>query len=187
MTLAATALLGVRATGLLRLWSPLVSVLLGCGVAALFGLYDAQLIPDASWIGVAELWFPGLDLTPGNEFWSLLPMFLIVAMASTIKTLGSNVVMQRVSRREQKATDYRLVQGSVNANAVGTLISGIAGILPPGSYEATTASLTRFTGVATRRVGYIIGIMLVALAFSPKLMAPCSWFPTRWRAPSCWG
>lgn len=64
-------------------------------------------------------------------------MFLIVAMASAIKTLGSNVVMQRVTRRQPKATDYRLVQGSVNANAVGTLISGIAGILPPGSYEAT--------------------------------------------------
>lgn len=65
--------------------------------------------------------------------------------------------------------DYRLGQGAVNANGVGTLLSGIAGTLPTGTYDATTVSLTNFTGVAARTVGYTIGIMLVTLTFLPKV------------------
>lgn len=171
VTLAATAMLGLRAAGWLRLWTPLIGIVVGCVAAALLGLFDTQRVLDAPWIGRPDPWLPGVDLTPGPEFWSLLPMFLIVAMASAIKALGSSVVMQRVSWREPRVTDYRLVQGTVNANAVGSLLSGISGVLPTGTYEATTVSIANFTGVAARRIGYIIGLMLVALALLPKVVA----------------
>ncbi len=169
--LIVTALLGLRATGALRLWTPLIGILAGCAAAGLLGLYDAQRVVDAPWVGVPDPRLPGLDLTPGAEFWSLLPMFLIVSLAGAIKAIGSNVVMQRISWREPKVTDYRLVQGTVNANGLGGLVSGVAGILPSGSMDATTISLTNFTGVAARRVGYTIGVMLVALVLLPKFMA----------------
>lgn len=135
------------------------------------GLYDTKRVLDAPWIGWPDPVLPGIDLTPGPEFWSLLPMFLIVAMASAIKALSSIVVVQRVSLREPRVTDYRLVQGAVNANALGSLLSGIAGVLPTGTFEATTVSLASFTGVAARRIGYYIGAMLVVLALLPKVVA----------------
>lgn len=143
----------------------------GCIAAALLGLYDTKRVLDAPWIGWPDPVLPGIDLTPGPEFWSLLPMFLIVAMASAIKALSSSVVVQRVSLREPRVTDYRLVQGAVNANAPGSLLSGIAGVLPTGTFEATTVSLASFTGVAARRIGYYIGAMLVVLALLPKVVA----------------
>ena len=171
VTVAGAALLGLRAKGVLRLWSPMVGVLAGCAAAAVFGLYSAQRVLDAPWIGVPEPWLPGFDLTPGRQFWALLPMFLIVSTATAIKTVGGSVAVQRVSWREPRVTDYRLVQGAVSANGVCGVLSGIAGTLPTWGFEASSVSLTNFTGVAARRVGYAAGIMLVALTFLPKVTA----------------
>ena len=170
VTVAATAMLGLRAAGRLRLWTPLIGIVAGCVAAALLGIYDTRRVLDAPWIGWPDPVLPGVDLTPGPEFWSLLPMFLIVAMASAIKALGSNVAMQRVSWREPRVTDYRLVQGTVNANAMSSLLGGLAGVLPTAGF-ATTVSLASLTGVAARRIGYYIGVMLVALALLPKVVA----------------
>lgn len=75
ITIAVAALLGLRATGLLRLWSPLVGIVAACCAAALFGLYDASGVLDAPWVALPDPQPPGLDLTPGSEFWSLLPVF----------------------------------------------------------------------------------------------------------------
>ena len=171
ITLLTVAIVGLRATGSLRLWGPLIGVLVGCVAAALFGIYDLTHFIEAPWIGVPEVWLPGFDVTPGAEFWALLPMFLVVSISGAIKVVGGSVVVQQVSRREPRVTDYRLVQGAVNANGIGSVISGFLGVLPTGTYAATSVSLTSFTGVAARNVGYVIGIILVFLALMPKLMA----------------
>ena len=171
ITLLVVAVLGLRATGALRLWTPLIGVVVGCVAAALFGIYDPTSVLEAPWIGVPEVWLPGLDVSPGAEFWALLPMFLIVSISGAIKSVGSSVVVQQVSWREPRVTDYRRVQGTVNANAIGSVLSGFLGVLPTGTYAATSVSLTNFTGVAARAVGYTIGIMLVVLALLPKPMA----------------
>ena len=171
ITLLTIAALGLRATGSLRLWGPLIGVLVGCVAAALFGIYDATHFLEAPWIGVPDLWLPGFDVSPDAEFWALLPMFLVVSLSGAIKVVGGSVVVQQVSRREPRVTDYRLVQGAVNANGIGSALSGFLGVLPTGTYAATSVSLTNFTGVAARTVGYVIGIMLVILALLPKPMA----------------
>ena len=170
VTLAVAVALSLRATRLLRLWSPLIGVLIGSVVAALFGLYRGRGVGDASWVGLPDPEFPGFDFSPNAEFWSLLPMFLIVSISGLIKTTGGSVVVQRVSTREPKLPDYRLVQGAVNANGVGSVMAGFAGTLPIGAFDATSASLVDFTRVASRQVGYAIGIMLVALTLLPKTM-----------------
>ena len=99
--------------------------------AALFGLYDPERVIEANWLYVPDVaaW-PGLDLSPGVEFWTLLPAFLIVSLVVGIKMSSDGVVIQRVSRVSPQATDFRLVQGAVNTNGLGTLLAGIAGTLP---------------------------------------------------------
>jgi len=170
-TLAVTAALGLRATGRLRLWSPLVGIAAGCVVAGSLGMYDFQGVIDAPWVGVPPGGWPGIDLTPGAEFWALLPMFLVVSLISAVKTIGGGIALQQVSWQRERATDFRRVQGAVNANGAGTLLSGIAGTPPAGAYEAATVSIVSFTGVAARNAGYAMGAILVALAFLPKVAA----------------
>ena len=171
VTLVVAVMMGLRASGKWRLWAPLIGVASGCAVAALFGIYDPQRVIDAPWIGIPEFAAPGFDLTPGMDFLPLLPMFLVVTLAITIRTVGSAVVIQRVSRRIPRVTDFRLVQGAVNTGGVGTLLAGIAGTLPPACYVAIDVSLINFTGVAARNVGYAVCGILIALALFAKVSA----------------
>ncbi len=171
-TLAVAAVLAIRASGVLRLWALLIGIASGCAVAAFFGLYDVQRVVEAPWFNLPDIaaW-PGLDLTPDAGFWALLPAFVIVALVAAIKTSSEGVVIQQVSRRRPRATDFRLVQGAINTNGLGTLLSGIAGTPPTVVYSPSTVSLINLTGVAARSIGYVIGVILLALAFLPKVTA----------------
>ena len=171
ITLVVLAALGLRLSGGLRLWVPLMAIGAGCVAAIPFGLYDFQLVAQAPWVGIPGVWFPDFEVPEVSAFVALLPMAVIVVMINGVKNMGDSVVVQRLSRRDPPATDYRLVQGSLNANGLGVLLSGLAGSPPTTINSATSGSLVSFTGVASRKVGYAAGIMLIALAFSPKLTA----------------
>ncbi len=171
ITILSAAAVAMRARGRLRLWSPILAVIVACVIAALFGLFDLEGVRDAAWIALPRPDMPGLDLTPGVDFWTLLPMFLVVSLASVIKTMTTSVVLQRVSWRQPTTPDYRLVRGTVNAIGVGSLAGGLAGTLPVGTMDATSISFASLTGVAARRVGCSIGVIFMALALLPKFVA----------------
>ena len=163
--------LALRASGTWRLWSPLIGIAAGCAVAMMFGLYDYQQVIDAPWFGIPAGEWQGLDLRPGIEFWALLPVFVVVTLMLAINSISDGIVIQSASLRRPRATDFRIVQGTLNANGVGVLLSGIAGTLPTMGYTAGTTSLINLTGVAARSVGYAIGAIFIALAFLPKMIA----------------
>ncbi len=169
-TLITVSALVLRGPSAWRLWSPLIGIVVGCSVAAAFGLYDVQYILEAPWFGAPVGSWPGIDLTPGVEFWALLPAFVVVTLVGAIETVGDGVAIQRVSQRRPRATDFRVVQGALNADGVGNLISGIAGTLPNTTYSSSV-SLAEVTGIAARRVGIVIGVVFVAIAFFPKVSA----------------
>ena len=170
VTLAVVALLVLRAPPAWRLWSPVIGIVVGSAVAAPFGLYDVQQILDAAWVSAPVGSWPGLDVTPGVEFWALLPAFVVVTLVGAIETIGDGVAIQRVSQRKPKATDFRVVQGALNADGVGNLLSGVAGTLPNTTYSSSI-SLAEVTGIGARRVGIIIGIIFLGVAFFPKFTA----------------
>ncbi|MDE0168956.1 MAG: hypothetical protein OXS29_05495 [bacterium] len=169
-TLITVTGLVLRAPAAWRLWSPVIGITVGCVVAAFFGAYDAQPLRDAPWIGVAIGSWPGLDVTPGAEFWALLPAFVVVTLVGAIETIGDGVAIQRVSRRSRRATDFRVVQGALNADGMGNLLSGLLGTLPNTTYS-TSISLAEVTGIGARRVGVIIGAVFAVVAFLPKVAA----------------
>ena len=169
VTLVVATALALRASGAWRLWSPLIGIAAGCAVAALFGLYDVQRVIEAPWLGIPSGEWRGLDLVPGAEFWALLPVFVIVTLVLAINSISDGIVVQSASRRRPRATDFRVVQGALNANGIGVLLSGIAGTLPTMGYTAANTALVGLTGVAARSVGYSIGAIFLGLALFPKL------------------
>ena len=170
VTLAIVVAMVLRAPPSLRLWSPVVGIVAGCAVGAPFGLYDTGAIADAAWFGVPFRDWPGLDVTPDANFWALLPAFIVVTMVGAIETIGDGVAIQRISRRRPRATDFRVVQGALNADGTGNLLSGLGGTLPNTTYSSSIA-LAEVTGIGARRVGVIIGAIIFALAFFPKFAA----------------
>ena len=179
VTIGVATMLAMRATGVWRFWAPLIGIASGCAAAAYLGLYDVQPVIQAPYFALPDIaaW-PGLDLRPSAEFWALLPVFSIVSLVTAVKTSGDGVVIQQISRVRPRAIDFRLVQGSVNTNGVGALLSGIAGTPPTVVYTPSCVSLINLTGVAARSVGYAIGIILFGLAFLPKAATILLTIPT---------
>ena len=170
-TLLVSVIVTLRASGRWRLIGPFISILAGCAVAGAFGLLDADRIAGAGWFGIPELPALGFDLTPGREFWALLPSFAILTLVIGIKTISDGVAIQQGSRRRPRAIDFRQIQGMVGGNGVGMLLAGITSTLPPMSYSSFSLSLINLTGVAARRVGIGVAIVTLVLAFFSKLAA----------------
>ena len=162
--------LALKATGALRLWAPVIGVVVGSVVAGVFGLYDVASVAGAAWIGVPSAGWPGFDLSFGPVFWALLPAFVFVTLVGAIETIGDGAAIQRVSWRRPRAVDFRAVQGAVSADGAGNLLSGIAGTVPNTTYS-TSIAVTELTGVGARSVGVAIGAIFLGLAFLPKALA----------------
>ena len=170
VTVVVIIAVALGSSGGLRLWAPVIGVAVGSVVAAAFGLYDTDRVADAAWVGLPDADWPGLDLSFGSAFWSLLPAFVMVTIIGAIETLGDSVAIQRVSWRQPRAVDYRVVQGAVAADGTGNLLSGLAGTVPNTTYSSSVA-ITELTGVAARRVGVAIGVVFMVMALLPKFLA----------------
>ena len=162
--------LALKARRALRLWAPVIGVIVGAIASSFFGLYDTARVASAGWIGLPTEGWPGLDLSFGPLFWTLLPSFLFVTLVGAIETIGDSVAIQQVSWRRPRAVDFKAVQGAVAADGVGNLLSGLVGTVPNTTYSSSIA-VTELTGVASRMVGVAIGVVFICMAFLPKFLA----------------
>jgi len=170
VTLVAIVGLALKSRGQMRLWVPVIGVVIGSIVAGFFGIYNFDLVADAAWVGLPEGSWPGLDLSFGPVFWTLLPAFVFVTLVGAVETIGDSIAIQHVSWRKPRAVDFRAVQGAVGADGMGNLLSGLAGTVPNTTYS-TSIAVVELTGVGARSVGVATGALFIALAFFPKALA----------------
>ena len=170
VTLAVTMVIVLRAAGAMRLWGPVIGILAGAVVAGFLGLFSWDAVAAAPWFGLPLAGWPGFDFSFGPVFWALLPAFVFVTLVGAIETIGDAVAVQRVSWRDERATDFRGVQGAVMADGLGNFLSGLMATVPNTTYSSSVA-IVEITGVAARRVGVAIGAGFCALALLPKLVA----------------
>ncbi len=170
-TLLVSVIVALRAKGRWRIVAPFISILAGTAVAAPFGVLDADRILSAGWFGIPEIPPLGFQLTPTKEFWALLPSFAILTLVLGIKTISDGIVIQQGSRRRPRAIDFRQIQGMVSVNGIGMSLAGIAGTLPTMVNSSYSLSLINLTGVAARRVGIGVAIVIITLAFFSKFAA----------------
>ena len=170
VTLGVTMVIILRAAGAMRLWGPVIGIVAGSVVAGFFGLFSWDAVAAAPWFGLPVAGWPGFDFSFGPTFWALLPAFVFVTLVGAIETIGDSVAVQRVSWRDERATDFRGVQGAVMADGLGNFLSGLLATVPNTTYSSSV-SIVEITGVAARRVGVGIGVGFCALALMPKLVA----------------
>ena len=172
ITLATATVLMLRGAGLFRAIALPITIVIGCVVSYILGIYDFQPVLETSWFDLPEFsaW-PGFGSALNPDYWALLPSFLIVSVVVGLKASTESAVIQQVSRRIPRAIDFRRVQGTLNVGGLAVLMSGVAGILPVLTYLPSTMALVSFTGVAARRVAYVVGAILIVLALFPKVVA----------------
>ena len=155
VTLVVMVAIVLRSSGAWRLWAPIIGVAAGSLTGGLvFGIYDTTRILEAAWIGLPAVAWPGLDLSFGPTFWALLPAFVFVTLIGALDTIG----------------DAISIQGALNADGLGNLLSGLTGTVPNTTY-ASSISVAELTGVTARWVGACVGVIFIVLAFLPKAVA----------------
>ena len=175
VTLAVIAALSLRRPEMLRLWGPLIGIVVGCVVAASLGIYDFDRIVESKWVGLpSEL--PGLGFDFGVTFWTLVPSFVFLGVIIAIQANGASIAMQHASHREDRAIDFRQVQATLAGGGVTNLIASAFGAVP-NIINPGIVAFTQTTGVAARSVGYSIGFIFIAMAFVPKVSGLLSSIP----------
>ena len=158
----------VWSEGMLRLYP----VLLGL----VFGYLSAYVVGLLTWPQLnAVLAAPLINLpTRAQSGWAfsfaLLPAFLIASLASTLKAVGDLSLCQKINDAEWKRTDMKLVSGGVLAGSICTIGAGLLG----GAGQSTFSSnvgLSIATKATSRHVALPCGIILILMAFCPKLSA----------------
>ncbi len=162
--------IALKAPVSMRVWASVIGVVTGSVIAGMFGLYDMGRVAGAAWFDVPDNRWPGFDLDFGPAFWTLLPSFLLVALVAGIRTMSSAIAIQRVSWRDGRPVDFSAVQGALNVDGLGNMVSGLTGTVP-GSAITTSVSMTELSRVAARNVGVATGATFIILAFLPKLVA----------------
>lgn len=162
---------------IIRLWAPLIGVVIGSLVAAHFGLVDTSKVAQAPWLGLPQASWPGISFEFNEYFWALLPTFVLITLVGCIETYADGISVQRTSYRQSKPIDFRSVQGAINADGLGSFIAGLLGTVPNTVYSMSVGVM-ELTGVAARRVGWWGGAFLMMLAFSPKICSIVSSMPS---------
>ena len=175
VTLLVIAALSLRGSALLRLWGPLIGIVVGCIAAVALGIYDFDRVLQAPWVGLPRE-LPELGFHFGIPFWTLVPSFIFLGVIISIQANGASIAMQHASRREDRAVDFRQVQrtlaGGGVTNVIASLFGAVPNIINPG-----TVAFAQTTGVAARNVGYTIGLIFIAMAFVPKVSGLLSTIP----------
>ena len=156
-------LTGMRlfATPRLQQWVPIIGISTGCAAAVAWGLFDFERVLEAPWVGIPANEWPGFDLSFNAIFWSLLPGFVIVVMATAINSISDTVTIQQVAWARSAARNL-LALTNLFAAAVGALPNMIGG---------SNSARIILTGVAARRIGVYGGLILIAVAVLPKAIA----------------
>jgi len=141
--------------------SILIGMIAGYIVAMLMGMVDYGKIADASWFAIPMPLQYGIEFIPGA-----IILMLFMAIVTTIETIG-DISATTMGGANREATDKEL-SGGIMADGLGTAFGSVFNAMPNTSYSQN-AGLVAFTGVISRHVGTIAGIILILLGLFPKL------------------
>jgi xanthine permease len=148
--------------GILRIASVFFGILLGYVVAAFLGMVDFAPVAQAGWFAIPMPLKFGIAFDPGAII-AVSAVYVIVAM----ETIGN--ISAIVSETGRNASN-RQIRGGLLADGVMSGVASIFGAFPNTSF-AQNVGLISFTGVASRYIVGIGGVILLLGGFVPKIGA----------------
>lgn len=166
LTLAVMLGLNVFSKGKLRLYSVLIGIIFGYLISAAFGLFT-----DTSLNKFSETSLFALPVIKGFGWRfdiSLMIPFIIAALSSTLKTVGDITTAQKINNANWKRMELKSVSGGILADGFGGLLPGLIGGFGQSTSSANIG-LSMATGATSRVIAWSTGVLLVLLAFFPKI------------------
>ena len=159
--LVVALLCNIKGKGMVSSASILIGIIAGFLVAAAFGMVNFGKIASAPWFALPMPLQYGISFVPGA-----IILMLFMAVVTTIETIG-DISATTIGGDNREATDKEIA-GGIMADGVGTALAAVFNAFPNTSYSQN-AGLVAFTGVISRHVGTIAGIILILMGLFPKL------------------
>ena len=150
-----------KGKGMVSSASILIGMVVGYIIAMAMGMINYGKIASADWFALPMPLQYGLDFVPGA-----IILMLFMAIVTTIETIG-DISATTMGGANREATDKEL-SGGIMADGLGTAFGSIFNAMPNTSYSQN-AGLVAFTGIISRHVGTVAGIILIILGLFPKL------------------
>jgi len=150
-----------KGKGMVSSASILLGIIAGYIVAMLLGMVNYGKIASADWFAFPMPFQYGIDFV-----WGAVILMLFMSIVTTIETIG-DISATTMGGANREATDKEL-SGGIMADGLGTSFASIFNAMPNTSYSQN-AGLVAFTGVISRHVGTVAGIILILLGLFPKL------------------
>jgi len=159
-------IVGAQATG--RAWARIAGAALGVGVGCILcGLLGGLHAPEAS----DGPWFTVPHLLPhGFAFdWKFVPPFVFIYLVSMLEAIGDITATSQLSGLPGKGPDHwKRISGGVLADGITSTVAALFGGFPSATY-AQNNGVIQITGVASRRVGYVMAVILAVLGLVPAV------------------
>ena len=168
VTLAAMIGPTVWGKGKLKLYPVLLGLVAGYLFAYFFGVFQTERLREM--LAAPMISLPRKVYTGWSFDLALLPAFLIASLASTLKSVGDLTLCQKINDADWKRTDMQSVSGGIFVGAIGTGLSGLLGGIGQSTFSSNVG-LSLATGATSRSIAIPCGILMILLAFLPKLAA----------------
>ncbi|SOC42412.1 nucleobase:cation symporter-2 family protein [Ureibacillus acetophenoni] len=170
ITLVVILLIYRFATGFVRSISILLGLVIGTVTAGFLGKIDFTPVTEAGWLHMVQPFYFG---TPTFDIAAILTMTL-VGMVSLVESSGVYYALSDITKEKLDSKD--LARG-YRSEGLASIIGGIFNAFPYTTFSQNVG-LLKMTGVKSRRVIMITGVLLVALGFLPKIAALTQIIPT---------
>ena len=155
--------------GLISTAAILIGLIAGYVLAYMLGMVNFGAVGKASWINVPQVFPHGFEISIGA-----IIAVTLVSIVSAIETVG-DVSATTKAGAGRDATDTE-IKGATFADGLGTAVAAIFGGLPNTSFSQNVG-IVGMTGIMSRHVVTIGGIILIVCGLLPKIGAVIASMP----------
>lgn len=159
----------------LKPYTALLGIAFGFLLSAVTGIFSPDALTE-----VRNQPFVGIpiykELSFAFDVRALIP-FIVVTVAGVVDNIGDYTACQSADDPNFKKPDWRSIENGIRGNSFGTVLSGLMG----GCIQSTATTnigIAGASGITSRVVAYLTGIMLMIASFFPGLTSLLSLIPT---------
>jgi NCS2 family nucleobase:cation symporter-2 len=168
LVLGVAIALNLFTSGITRLLSTLAGIGVGYAVAVVLGLVDFSPVASASWISVPRPGAFGFEFEPVP-----IVTFAFLFLVSAMETVGD---MSGVTAAEGRNPTDEEFRGGLFTDGLMSSVASAFGAFPVTSFSQNVG-IVNFTGVMSRHVVGVAGVLLAILGLSPKVGAAVATIP----------
>lgn len=169
IVLAISVLFNLLLKGVWRMMSILIGISVGYVIATGLGVVDFSPVADAAWFAVP---------TPGEFGFSfeVVPLltFAFLFLVSGMETIGDMSGITAAEGRNPTGEEFR---GGIFADGFISALGAVFGSFPQTSFSQNVG-IINFTGIMSRHIVGIGGVILVVLGLVPKIGAIVTTIPS---------